>query len=125
MKKLSLILLTLSLMAACSPVDITAPAPVLDSGVDTGGWVTIPAGTFFNGQFNKETTLDYDYEIMVTDVTNSQYAEYLNNAMPDGSVKLVGNQIVGYYPGDPFNNGRHEEEIAAGDYVYIPVDDPA
>ncbi|PKN87738.1 MAG: hypothetical protein CVU46_03375 [Chloroflexi bacterium HGW-Chloroflexi-8] len=125
MNKLIFILLSLSLITACTPVDVTAPAPVFDSGVDPGRWVTIPAGTFFSGQFNKETNLDYDYEIMVTDVTNSQYTEFLNNALADGSIKLVGNQIVGYYPGDPFNKGRHEEEIAAGDYIYIPIDDPA
>jgi formylglycine-generating enzyme required for sulfatase activity len=49
----------------------------------------------------------------------------LNNALSDGSVKLVDNQIVGFYPGDKFNNGRHEEEIKAGDYIYIQVDHPA
>jgi len=125
MRKLFIILFTFSLLAACSPVNVTAPAPVFDSGIDSDLWVTIPAGAFFNGQFNKEANLDYDYEMMVTDVTNSQYAEYLNNALADGSVKLTGNQIVGYYPGDLFNNGRHEEEITAGDYIYIPIDDPA
>lgn len=125
MKNALLLLLMLSLLSACAPVDVTAPSPVFDTGIDPDTWVTIPSGTFFKGQFNQETNLDYEYEMMVTTVTNSQYAAFLNEALASDTIKLIENQIVGYYPGDPFNNGRHEEEIPAGDYIYIPLDNPA
>jgi len=125
MKKAFFFLLMLSLSVACAPVDVKAPAPVYDTEISPDIWVNIPAGSFFKGQFNQETSLDYEYEIMITPVTNSQYASYLNEALADGTIKLFDNQIVGYYPGDPFNSGRHEEEISAGDYIYIPLDNPA
>jgi formylglycine-generating enzyme required for sulfatase activity len=62
---------------------------------------------------------------MVTDVTVSQYADFLNAAQADGSVKMTGKEIVGYYPGDVFRGVKHEEEINAGDWLYIPLDDPS
>jgi len=125
MKNALLLLLMLPLLVACAPVDVTAPAPVFDTGIDPNSWVSIPSGSFYSGQFNQETNLDYEYEIMVTTVTNSQYTTYLNEALATAKIKLIENQIVGYYPGDPFNNGRHEEEIPAGDYIYVPLDNPA
>ena len=120
----AIILLVLAL-TACQPVDINTPAPVYDTGIDPDAWAAIPAGSFFEGQFNHQAEIENDYEMMVTPVTNQQYAVFLNNALSDGGVKLVDNQIVGYYPGDEFNNGRHEEEIKAGDYLYIQIDHPA
>jgi formylglycine-generating enzyme required for sulfatase activity len=30
---------------------------------------------------------------------------------------------VGYYPGDPFRGVKHEEEIDAGDWIFIPLKD--
>ncbi len=65
------------------------------------------------------------YEIMVTDVTSAQYAEFLNAALADGSVKVDGGKIVGYYPGDIFRGAEHEEEIRAGDWIFIPLEDPS
>ncbi len=124
-KLLPLLLCAVFLLSACQPVDLDAPVPVYDTGIDPESWALIPAGEFLSGQFDKETDIPYDYEMMVTPVTNDQYAAYLNAALADGSVKVSENQIVGFYPGDVFNGGRHEEEIAAGDYIYIPLDDPA
>lgn len=125
MKKLMMILiLCMLVLSACKPVDVNEPAPVFDTGIDPNSWVQIPAGKFFSGQFNFETNIDYDYEIMVTNVTNQQFAEYLNAALKDGTIKIVNNEVVGYYPGDEFNEGRHEAEINPGDYIHIPIDDP-
>ena len=62
-------------LTACKPVDVNEPAPIFDTGIDPASWVSIPAGEFLSGQFNFETNIDYDYEIMVTNVTNQQYAE--------------------------------------------------
>ncbi len=69
--------------------------------------------------------LDYDYEIMVTDVTVGQYVAYLNQALADGMLRVDGVQVVGSYPGDEFRGVKHEVEISAGDYVFVPLDDPA
>ena len=62
---------------------------------------------------------------MMTDVTTQQYADFLNQALADGSVKVDGEQIVGYYPGDEFRGVKHEERIDAGDWIFIPLDNPA
>ena len=123
-KRTLLIISLIFLLAACSSVNVETPAPIFETGIDPNSWATIPAGEFFSGQFNQLTTIDYDYDMMVTNVTNQQYAEYLNSALTEGVIKIVDNEVVGYYPGDEFHAGRHEEEITAGDYIYIPIDDP-
>jgi sulfatase modifying factor 1 len=126
MKKLVLIVAAIALaLSACTPVDLDAPVPSYDTGVDPQAWATIPAGEFLWGQFDETQTIDYDYQMMVTNVTNAQYARFLNEALADGAAKVENNQIVGFYPGDTFHNGRHEERIDPGDYIYIPMDDPA
>ena len=120
-----LILLAL-FVSGCGPgVDSTVeePLPVVDTGIDPEAWAQIPAGEFLMGLHEHETLVDYDYEIMVTDVTNAQYASYLNQALAEGTVKIVDNQVVGYYPGDVFHGHEHEEEIPAQDYIHIPLDD--
>ncbi len=126
MKKMMIALLSLLfLISACQPVDLNAPAPVYDTGIDPDSWATIPAGPFLHGQFDETASIDYDYEMMVTDVTNAQYAEFLNAALADGTIKIAGNKVAAYYTGDEFNGGRHEESIEAGDYILIPLDDEA
>ncbi len=120
---LPLILLTVFL-ASCAPVDLNAPIPAFDTGIDSNAWAQIPAGKFHFGQHEDiETTAAY--EIMITDVTSSQYADFLNAAFADGYIKIDGEKIVGFYPGDEFHAVKHEEEIKAGDWVYIPLDDPS
>lgn len=115
----------LILLAACSPVDLDAAVPTFDTGVDPTAWATIPAGDFLYGQHNDIALVGYDYEIMVTDVTVAQYVAYLNAALMDGTLRVDGAQVVGAYPGDVFRGVKHEEEIAAGDYIYVPLNDPA
>ncbi|MBN2147737.1 MAG: SUMF1/EgtB/PvdO family nonheme iron enzyme [Anaerolineales bacterium] len=119
----AMILLTV-LLAACAPVDLNAELPVFDTGVDPNAWVEIPAGEFYYGQHEAVETTGA-YEIMVTHVTTAQYAAFLNQALADGYVKLDGEQIVGYYPGDVFRGVKHEEPIEAGDWIFIPLDDPS
>ena len=125
MKKTILVLgLVAILLAACGPVDLNAPIPTYETGVDPNTWVQIPEGEFYFGQFeNVETTAAY--EIMVTNVTVSQYADFLSAALADGSVKLVDDEILGFYPGDEFHAYKHEEEINAEDWVFIPLNDPS
>ncbi|HSM23607.1 MAG TPA: SUMF1/EgtB/PvdO family nonheme iron enzyme [Anaerolineaceae bacterium] len=125
MKKLTLVLITcIFILTACKPVDVTAPAPIYDTGIDPNLWAFIPSGEFYSGQFNLRRTINYDYEMMVTHVTNQKFADYLNTALADGHIHIDGNEVVGYYPGDEFHGGRHEEEVLPGDYIHIPIDDP-
>jgi sulfatase modifying factor 1 len=105
-------------------VDLNAPIPVFDTGMDPNSWAQIPAGEFYYGQHD-EVQSTTAYEIMVTDVTVSQYAAFLNTALVGGSVTLTDTQVLGFYPGDVFRGFKHEEEIAAGDWLYIPLDDPS
>jgi formylglycine-generating enzyme required for sulfatase activity len=62
---------------------------------------------------------------MVTNVTTDQYADFLNTALADGYVKVDGDQIVSFYPGDEFRGIKHEEKIEAGDWLFIPLNDPS
>lgn len=125
MKKIlhSLILLAV-LLVSCTPVDLDAPLPAFDTGVDPEAWAQIPAGEFFYGQAEEIKTTD-SYEIMVTDVTTSQYAAFLNEALAAGFIKVDGDQVTGYYPGDEFRGVKHEEKIEAAEYIFIPLSDPS
>lgn len=125
MRRAYRLLALMLLVSACATVDLGAPIPVYDTGVDPDAWALVPAGEFVSGQHEHPTALDYDFEIMVTDATVAQYVAYLNQALADGTVRVDGRRIVGFYPGDEFRGFKHEEEIAAGDYVIVPLDDPA
>jgi len=132
----SLIFLTL-ILTACGPapsVSAITP-PYVDTSIDPESWVTIPAGVFPFGQHDHMTMVDYDYQIMVTDVTVEQYTNYLNEALATGDISIgefeveAGEEVwteegvAGFYKGDPFDGYKHEEEIKAGDHIYVPFDD--
>lgn len=125
MKQLILTIILLAvIISACTSVDLNAPLPAYDTGVDPNKWAQIPAGEFFYGQHEDIKKTDA-YEIMVTDVTTAQYAAFLNEALVSGYVKVNGDQVVGFYPGDLFHGVKHEEEIKAGDWLFIPLNDPS
>jgi formylglycine-generating enzyme required for sulfatase activity len=126
MKPAPLLLLLLSAitLAGCNASPEMITPPEIETGVDPERWAFVPAGEFLMGQHEAETLVDYDYEIMVTTVTNQQYADFLNAALRDGVIRLEGSNPVGYYPGDPFNGFRHEEEISEGWYELATLDDP-
>ena len=131
------LLFIILLTTACGPapsVSAITP-PYVDTGIDPDSWATIPAGEFPYGQHNHMTDIDYDYEIMITNVTNEQYANYLNDALAAGDISIGDVEIEagetiwreegvsGFYPGDPFDGYRHEEEIKAGDKLHVPLHD--
>lgn len=120
---IALALMALIAVGCASTGAEAAPMPVVETGIDPESWVAIPAGDFLFGLHEHETPVDYDYEMMVTDVTNTQFALYLNQALGAGSIQKEGDEIVGYYPGDEFNAGRHEEVIDPGDYLHIPLNE--
>ncbi len=112
------------LLTSCSPVNLNAPIPAFDTGIDPNAWAQIPSGEFFSGQHGEVASTDA-YEIMITDVTAAQYADFLNAALEEGYLRVDGDQIVGFYPGDEFHGVKHEEEIKAGDWLFIPLNDPS
>lgn len=115
-------------LAACAPVNLDAPIPSFETGIDPNAWAQVPGGEFLFGQHETAETTEA-FEMMVTDVTVSQYADYLTAALAAGEVKIGEfngkRAIVGFYPGDKFHEVKHEEKIEAGDWVFIPLDDPA
>jgi formylglycine-generating enzyme required for sulfatase activity len=118
------LILSAALLAACAPVNLNAPIPTFDTGIDPTAWVEIPAGEFYFGQ-HKDIEITGAYEIMVTDVTTAQYTDFLNAALADKYIKIDGDQIIGFYPGDEFHGVKHEEKIAAGNWPFIPLSDPS
>ncbi len=124
--KRALILLSMAALVGTGCTSTLAEMPVpptIDTGVDPDAWARVPAGEFLMGLTEHETLVDYDYEIMVTDVTNSQYAAYLNEALSAGTVTVAADQVVGHYPGDKFRGYEHEQEIGAGEWLHVPLDD--
>jgi formylglycine-generating enzyme required for sulfatase activity len=116
------------LLAGCAAPDLNAPIPTFETGVDSNTWAQIPAGEFLFGQHETvETTTAF--EMMVTDVSVSQYTDYLTAALAAGEVRIGEfngeKALVGYYPGDEFHGVKHEEKIEAGDWIFIPLADPA
>jgi hypothetical protein len=117
------IILVLLLTVSCSgqkdrPVN---PVKYIDTGIDSDAWVTVPAGEFLKGQHRHKTMIEKPYEIMVTDVTNAQYAKYLNEALIKGSVKVDADTVKGYYPGEPFNGWKHEFKVLAVGYFHLDI----
>ena len=133
---ISLIFLTL-IITACGPAPSVSSIepPYVDTGIDPESWVTISASEFPFGQHDHMTMVDYDYQIMVTDVTVEQYTNFLNEALATGDI-LIGEfeveageevwteeGVAGFFGGDPFDGYKHEEKIKAGDHIYVPFDD--
>jgi formylglycine-generating enzyme required for sulfatase activity len=85
------LILVILLATACGPapsVSAITP-PYVDTGIDPESWATIPAADFPYGQHDHMTVLDYNYQIMFTDVTVEQYATYLNQAYASGDVSKL------------------------------------
>src|SRR5574340_937464 len=125
MKRIPFLILFILLLAGCAsypPITKTEP---IDTGVDPESWALIPTGEFNYGRHNQKILIGYDYEMMVTPVTNAQYAEFLNQGLADGSLKITGDQVMVYYPGEPFQGVKHEEKITAGDWPVLTLNAPA
>lgn len=125
MKKLLIMLSVIMLLAISVSAGDRASVefPVFDTGVDPDSWVLVPAGDFYKGQHNHVTSVPYDFEIMVTNVTNAQYTSYLNEALAKGTIKIVDGVVMGYYPGDPFQGYKHEFVIEEGDKPHLNLNE--
>jgi formylglycine-generating enzyme required for sulfatase activity len=124
MKPRILVFLILSLMLGGCAKSATLPLSTsmfIDTGVNSAEWALIHEGPFYLGQHAHTAEINYDYEIMVTDVTNTQFAGYLNQAISEGFILHQGDELVGYYPGDVFHGFEHEERIEAGNWLHVPL----
>jgi formylglycine-generating enzyme required for sulfatase activity len=122
---IGLLLAILLLATACSGQPEAGQSPgTMPTGVDPEAWALVPAGEFYMGQHDHEMAVEYDFEIMVTPVTNEQFARYLNEALAAGHIQLDGEHIVGFYPGDEFHGYEHEMEINAGDWLHLDLSEP-
>jgi formylglycine-generating enzyme required for sulfatase activity len=126
MKRHFMLFLVALAVGACGPApgELLNGTIELETGVDPESWVKIPAGEYFSGQHEHPTAITAEYEMMVTDVTNAQFSAYLNQALSEGWIKRVGDEIQGYYPGDEFDAYEHEERIEEGDWLHVPLDEP-
>jgi formylglycine-generating enzyme required for sulfatase activity len=122
-KKAIFAVIALTLLASACAVPALPTPTKFETGVDSGAWAKVPAGSFLMSIHNHPTVINYDFEIMVTPVTNSQYAAYLNQAVTAGKVKVADGRVTGFYPGDRFHGYRHEVRIDAGDYLHYAVND--
>jgi len=90
--------------------------------VKPGEWVPVPAGEFISGYNGHHVDISYDYEIMKTEVTNKEYADYLNEAYKAEKIYVKSGNVLGHYKGDIFGGGgpigRHEKRVPAQDYEY-------
>lgn len=122
MRKITILCCAVAVLTSCvAPYEGDSPVPFIDTGIDPNSWVTISSGEFYKGQHAHETMIEYDYEIMVTDVTNEQYAAYLNAALGQGLIVMHEDSVSGYYSGEPFDGYKHEFEYAAGTYIHLPL----
>lgn len=117
MKYLSLTLVLILLLTLSCAAPVPAAPPVFETGVNPETWVRVPAGGYTMGQHDQPFNIPLPYEIMVTDVTNAQFARFLNAALSAGKVKMSDGRVTGFYAGDDFRGFRHEEKISAGDWL--------
>ncbi|MCF7913505.1 MAG: SUMF1/EgtB/PvdO family nonheme iron enzyme [Candidatus Cloacimonetes bacterium] len=74
------------------------------------GFVSIPSGEYTWGQQDFIMTIDYDYDIIINEITNLQYALYLGSALANGDINVNSMYVTGYYEGD--------ENYSAGEYTF-------
>jgi len=119
MKQLIFLLIVAFAFTSCSEEIVNSEIKTVETGINPDQWVKIPAGKFYYGMHAKLDTIKYDYEIMITDVTNKQYAKFMNEAVTVNKIKIVGDSIKGHHPGDKFDAYLHEWEIPEGEYLLM------
>ncbi|MEW8979283.1 MAG: SUMF1/EgtB/PvdO family nonheme iron enzyme [Symbiobacterium sp.] len=123
---LTALLVLSTLLSGCgsAPAAPSGLALATGAGADPETWVTVPAGTFPMGRDGVETMVD-EFEIMVTPVTNAQFADFLEEALAAGTLRREGDLILVSYAGDTYHGGKHEKEYPPGDYPVYVLGDPA
>lgn len=96
-------------------------ARAASSEAPQAAWATVPAGPFLEGQFDHVADVERDFAIMVTPVTNAQFARFLEEALAAGELRIEEDWVVGPYPGDAFLGAKHEKPVPAGDHRVFPL----
>lgn len=125
MKRFTFLILFILLLSGCVSYEPLTQTEPIDTGADPDSWARIPAGEFDYGRNNEKIVIGYDYEMMITPVTNAQYAEFLNQGLGSGGLKIAGDKVMVYYAGEPFQGVKHEEKIEAGDWPVLTINGPA
>jgi formylglycine-generating enzyme required for sulfatase activity len=76
-------------------------------------WVTVVAGPY-KEYANVEASVDYDYQIGKYEITNQQYAQYLEKALTNGDITVTTTTVEGEYNGDT--------HWSSGTYEYFDLD---
>ncbi len=124
MRRLSILLMVLVVALVGCAVPPPEEAPRVDTGVDPAAWARIPAGPFLFGMHNEPETLEKPVEMMVTPVTNAQFAAYLQEAWQQGRLQLREDGLYIDYPGEPYDGHKHEKPIQPGAYLVWPLEAP-
>jgi formylglycine-generating enzyme required for sulfatase activity len=112
----------LGMAVACNRIPVTdREITPIKTDIDPGAWRRVPAGNFYYGLHNKDSAVDYNFEMMITPVTNRQYAEFLKEAFAAGEIEIKADSVYAYFVGEPFYGFRHEEEITAGLHFCMPL----
>jgi uncharacterized protein (TIGR02145 family) len=80
--------------------------------------ILVPEGEFTSGLGDTLIYLEYDYEIMKYEVTNTEYKHYLEEALIDDIVWIEENEVKGNYNGDEY----YPEGIYSYYYLGAPVE---
>ena len=75
--------------------------------------VQIPAGSYYSVQSNQMETVNYDYEIMINEVTNAEYAQFLIAALEQGEINI---NVCGYNPDELLYDSNNEVMDHFGNY---------
>jgi formylglycine-generating enzyme required for sulfatase activity len=80
-------------------------------------WCHIAAGDYTWGKNSSIQTIDYDYQIMKYELTNSQYLSFLQEAYASGKIKVSdgGDIVQGYYSGDEYYPEGYYDFYSLGD----------
>ncbi len=117
---MSLMLILGSIIISCGkPANEIHPSKIdMSLTVNPGEWVSVPSGEYLSGFNAHSVNIDYDFEIMKTEVTNFEFAQYLNEAFLNKNIYIKNNEVWGNYHGDEFHNGRHEKHVNNQDFQY-------
>ncbi|NOZ07718.1 MAG: formylglycine-generating enzyme family protein [FCB group bacterium] len=94
--------------------DSTRVKIIGDSGnQSTIEFVNVAAGPYTQGQNDNIATIDYDYQIMKYEVTNFQFAQFLQYGLAAGYITASPDTVIGFYQGDA--------HYSSGEYPFIDL----
>ncbi len=80
---------------------------------DAFNFISIPSGYVSYGEGDTAMVINYGFDIMKYEVTNAQYAKYLEEALSVGEISVSSDVVSGSYPGD--------SQYEASDYTFLDM----